>query len=100
MKAMITGATGFIGGALARRLRANGAEVTGIGRSAAAGARLETDGIRFARADLTDAAAIREACRNQDVVFHSAALATPWGRAADFHASNVMGTENVIRGCM
>jgi len=100
MKALVTGATGFVGGALARRLRANGAEVTGIGRNTEVGTKLEAQGIRFVRADIADAEAIREVCRDQDIVFHSAALASPWGRPADFYASNVTGTENVIRGCM
>jgi nucleoside-diphosphate-sugar epimerase len=100
MKALVTGATGFLGGALARRLHGMGWDVTALGRSIEAGARLEADGIRFVRADLTDAAAMVESCRGQEIVFHSGALSSPWGRASEFYASNVTGTQNVIRGCM
>jgi nucleoside-diphosphate-sugar epimerase len=99
MRALVTGATGFLGGALARRLHGMGWQVTAMGRSIAAGQRLEAEGICFVRADLRNAAAIREVFRNQQIVFHSGALSSPWGKAADFYASNVVGTENVIAGC-
>lgn len=99
MNALVTGGTGFVGGALARRLGGQGARVTALGRNPAAGAQLEREGIRFVRADLTDAAAVTEACRDIDVVFHCGALASPWGPYARFYAANVTGTENVIRGC-
>jgi nucleoside-diphosphate-sugar epimerase len=99
LRALVTGGTGFVGGALARRLHAEGARVTAVGRSRAAGATLERDGIAFVAADLADAEAVGNACRGQDVVFHSGALAAPWGRYADFYAANVTGTENVVRGC-
>src|SRR5205085_11613128 len=56
-------------------------------------------GIAFVAADLADADAVGAACRGQDWVFHSGALAAPWGRYADFYAANVTGTENVVRGC-
>ncbi|MEP7358973.1 MAG: NAD-dependent epimerase/dehydratase family protein, partial [Anaerolineales bacterium] len=99
LKVLVTGGTGFVGGALARRLRAEGAAVTALGRSRAAGALLERDGIAFVAADLADAAAVAAACRGQDWVFHAGALAAPWGPYALFYAANVTGTENVVRGC-
>lgn len=100
MRALITGATGFLGGALARRLHGMGWQITALGRNREVGLGLEADGICFVPIDLTDAASIREACRNQQLVFHSGALSAPWGKAADFYASNVVGTENVIAGCI
>jgi nucleoside-diphosphate-sugar epimerase len=100
VKVLVTGATGFLGGALARRLHRMGWNVTAVGRNREAGAQLETDGIRFMRADLTDAAAMLDACRGQEIVFHSGALSSPWGLANEFYASNVFGTENVVQGCM
>jgi nucleoside-diphosphate-sugar epimerase len=99
LKALVTGGTGFVGGALARRLHGEGAQVTALGRSRAAGAALERDGIAFVAADLADAEAMGQACRGQDWVFHSGALAAPWGPYVDFYAANVTGTENVVRGC-
>jgi nucleoside-diphosphate-sugar epimerase len=99
VRALVTGATGFLGGALARRLHGMGWDVTALGRNREAGARLEAKGIRFVRADLSDAAAMVDACHGQEIVFHSGALSSPWGRASEFYAANVIGTENVIKGC-
>src|SRR5688572_21451310 len=96
MRALVTGATGFVGGALARRLHSMGWEVTALGRNPDAGQRLAIEGIRFVRADLTDADAIHAACRDQQLVFHGGALSSPWGRPHNFYSSNVTGTENVI----
>jgi nucleoside-diphosphate-sugar epimerase len=100
LRALVTGATGFLGGALARRLHGMGWQVTALGRNHEAGAQLTAEGIRFVPVDLTDAAAICDACQGQEIVFHSGALSSPWGRAADFYAANVTGTEHAIRGCM
>lgn len=97
---LVTGATGFLGGAVARRLAADGRAVVGTGRDAAAGAALERDGVSFRRLDLADAEAVREAVRGCDAVVHSAALAAPWGRAADFWAGNVVGTAAVVAACL
>ena len=100
MKALVTGATGFLGGALTRRLHHLGWQVTALGRNPAALQKLADLGVRAQRVDLTDALGLREACRDQEVVFHVGALAADWGRAQDFQNSNVLGTRNVIRGCM
>lgn len=99
MRALITGATGFLGGALAHRLRQLSWEVTGLGRNSERGAALTADGVRFVQADLADATAVRAACAGQDIVFHCGALSSPWGREIDFHRANVVGTENVLLGC-
>ncbi|MFN8421869.1 MAG: NAD(P)-dependent oxidoreductase [Anaerolineae bacterium] len=103
MRAVVTGATGFLGGHLARRLAADPAwSVVGLGRDAAAGAALEGAGVPFAPCDLTSAdvaARIAERCRAADVVFHCAALSTPFGPASAFRAANVDGTAAVIGAC-
>lgn len=99
LSVLVTGGTGFVGGALARRLRAEGARVTALGRNPAAGAALERDGIAFVPADLADGAAVSAACRGQALAFHCGALASPWGPYRAFHAANVLGTENVLQGC-
>ena len=101
---LVIGATGFLGGALARRLAlAEGARVTATGRKQAVGEALEREaaggGLRFVQADLAQAGAAEAACAGQAIVFHCAGLASPWGRYADFYRANVTATENVIRGC-
>ena len=70
-----------------------------LGRNEAAGRGLEAAGIRFVRADLADAAAVHEACSGQEIVFHSGARSSPWGRYADFHRDNVIATQNIIEAC-
>ena len=99
MKTLVTGATGFLGQALARRLRSQQADVSALGRNPAILAQLEREGMRAIRADLADGEAVRAACQGQEVVFHAGALAAPWGKAQDFFDSNVVGTQNVIAGC-
>lgn len=99
MRALITGATGFIGGALARRLHAMNCDVLATGRDAAAGAALARDGVRFVPADVCDADALARLCVGRERVFHCAALSSLWGRKADFFSANVSGTERVIEAC-
>jgi nucleoside-diphosphate-sugar epimerase len=99
MKTLITGATGFLGGALTRRLHGMGWQVTALGRSASALKELEAQGVKTIQADLTDAQAILRACKDRELVFHAGALSSPWGKAGDFYNANVLGTENIIRAC-
>jgi len=100
MKTLITGATGFLGGALVRRLNGLGWDVTALGRNPRALAALEAEGIRTLQADLADESAIRVACMGQEIVFHSGALSAPWGRSEEFYRANMLGTRNVVRGCL
>lgn len=99
MKALITGATGFLGGALTRRLYSMGWDVTALGRNPKKLNQLEDDGIRVLQIDLKDKTALANACKNQEIVFHCAALPSPWGNFETFYQANVIGTRNVIRGC-
>ncbi|MEK8131384.1 NAD(P)-dependent oxidoreductase [Paenibacillus filicis] len=100
MRALVTGATGFLGGHLARRLRDLGWEVTATGRSEKLGGQLQQEGIRFVRADLTDQERLRLLCTGQDAVFHCGAMSAAWGRYKEFYASNVLGTSHVVEGCL
>ena len=95
---LVTGATGFLGGALARRLaRDEGARVTAVGRSAAAAELLMREtagsGLRYIRADLAEPGAAEAACDGQAVVFHCAARSSSWGPYADFYRDNVTATQ-------
>lgn len=99
MKVLVTGATGFVGGRLVRRLLADGCEVTAAGRNRKLGDELARLGARFAPLALEDGEAVAAACAAQQAVFHCGALSSPWGRYADFYNSNVAGTRHVIAGC-
>lgn len=100
MKVLITGGTGFLGGALARRLQAqNHVEVTVTGRNVEIGRQFEQQGMRFVQAELSDGSAMQQLCENQKIVYHCGALSSPWGRWADFYAANVIGSKHIIQGC-
>lgn len=99
MKALVTGATGFLGGALVRRLNNMGWDVTALGRNVSKIDQLESEGIRAFQLDLKDKNAMAAACKDQEIVFHCAAFPSPWGSFEKFYQANVIGTRNVIRGC-
>ncbi|MFM9330583.1 NAD-dependent epimerase/dehydratase family protein [Paenibacillus mesotrionivorans] len=99
-KALVTGATGFLGRHVCLRLQAMGWEVAGMGRNRWAGSELEALGIRFIHADLRDREQAELACWGQDAVFHCGALSSPWGPYRDFQAVNVDGTAHITAGCL
>ena len=88
---LITGSSGFIGGATAKAFRANGWTVYGIGRRK----RHQKGYIRF---DLSNplSSEIENAIRKSDVVLHAAARSSPWGNRKQFTAANVTATKNLI----
>jgi nucleoside-diphosphate-sugar epimerase len=98
MRALVTGGGGFLGGALARKLRERGDDVRVFGRGSYP--ELEAKGIDATRGDLADAAAVSAACEDRDVVFHVGAKVGLWGHYEDYFATNVTGTRNVLHACV
>ncbi|MDA1082125.1 MAG: NAD-dependent epimerase/dehydratase family protein [Gemmatimonadetes bacterium] len=97
MKSLVTGATGFLGAALARRLLERGDDVSLFQRGDSP--ELQAIGAIVHRGDLRDREAVRHATRGADVVFHGAAKVGTWGTPDDFDAINVRGTEHVVAAC-
>ncbi|MFK3649350.1 NAD-dependent epimerase/dehydratase family protein [Lysobacter enzymogenes] len=99
---VVTGATGFLGGALARHLAATRPwqQVVGLGRDAQRGRALQAQGVEFHALDLTDEAAVHRILRGADTVVHCAALSSPWGRREAFVAANLTATEHVVAACI
>ena len=97
MTALVTGGGGFLGGAVVRLLRQRGRDVRSFTRTAYPW--LDELGVEQVFGDLADPTAVEKAAAGVDVVYHAAAKAGVWGRYADFFATNVTGTENVIAAC-
>ena len=97
MKALVTGGSGFLGGALVRLLVERGWTVRSLQRRHSPG--LAALGFEQQLGDLADAAAVDAAVAGCDVVFHVAARAVLWGRREEFEAANVTGTRNVLAAC-
>jgi nucleoside-diphosphate-sugar epimerase len=91
----VTGAGGFIGGAVCRRLAADGVDVRGLDLPAAAGP-VEATGAEFIACDVTDAAATAAALRDVSHVVHTAAIVSDWGPMDAYVRVNVEGTRNVL----
>lgn len=94
----ITGASGFIGGALSRRLSAGGWSVRALARSEASAAAVRANGAEPVRGDLDDLDALTAGARDADVVFHCAAHLGEWGTLRAFMHGNVEGTRNALTG--
>lgn len=98
---LITGATGFLGGAVASALQEQGARVVAAGRDIRKGGDLARQGLNFLPCDLaTDAADVAQMIAHCDAVVHCAALSAPWGRRQDFIAANVTATRHVVEACI
>jgi nucleoside-diphosphate-sugar epimerase len=94
--AFVTGGSGFIGGALIRRLLAEGWDVRALARSEGSAGIVAERGAQPVRGDLDDVDAMAGGARDADAVFHAAAHLGEWGRREDFLHGNVTGTRNAI----
>lgn len=95
---LITGISGFVGEALAKRLIKEGHFVIGISRRPVN--ELEALGAKIHYGDLTDGLFLKNTCKNISTVFHVAAKAGIWGKTADYYQANVIGTRLLLDACI
>jgi len=98
MKAFVTGATGFVGAAVARQLLEAGATVRVLARVGSDRRNLEDLDVETVEGDLRDRPSLDRAVRGCDAVFHVAADYRLWvRRPAEIYENNVEGSRNVMR---
>ena len=97
MTALVTGATGFIGGNVARQLRRRGDAVRALVRPGANDLAIRNTGVIPMAGDLLEPDSLRRAMSACEVVYHCAAVYAFWTpQPADIYRANVDGTRNVI----
>jgi dihydroflavonol-4-reductase len=96
-KTLITGATGLVGSAVARKLIAEGFPLRALARSNSPRFHLEGLDLEFVVGDIRDAESIRRAMAGVRYVFHVAADYRLWARdPSEIFAANVEGTRIVM----
>jgi nucleoside-diphosphate-sugar epimerase len=99
VRVFLTGGTGFIGGAVARKLRERGDDVAALARSAERARELIKLGCEVIQGDLADIAAIERGIHGADAVIHGAAvykIGIPKSEYEAMWEANVRGTERVL----
>jgi nucleoside-diphosphate-sugar epimerase len=92
MRVLVTGASGLLGGEVARLLVRQGHDVATFQRRPSG-----VDGATDFRGSVTDAEALRRAVDGAEGIIHLAAKVSFTGRAAEFVAVNVDGTRRLLQ---
>lgn len=100
IKVIVTGATGFLGFNLAKKLKSMGFKVVGLGRNIKKGELLKESGIEFIPIDLQEEETLNAIFKEAKYVFHCAAKSSDWGSYQSFYNTNVISTRNVCNACM
>jgi nucleoside-diphosphate-sugar epimerase len=98
VRALVTGAAGFLGACLSRRLVAEGHAVRALVRPGGAPDALAGLDVEVVRGDVTDPGSLPAAVRGVDVVFHLAGVRRA-PRREEFLRVNVAGTRLLLEAC-
>lgn len=97
-KVLVTGATGFLGGAVAAELSRRGQRVVGLGRNGDKLQKLAAMGVPTLHWDLStpNQEKLSASLAGVDAIVHCAALSAPFGLSRDFELHNVKATEALV----
>lgn len=93
MKVFITGASGFVGGAIAGKL-VKDFEVLAMARSGRAARKVEALGVISVKCDLKTVRTIH--LQDSELLIHSAGFVESWGTREQFWEGNVEGTRRIL----
>jgi nucleoside-diphosphate-sugar epimerase len=98
MRALVTGATGFLGVNLCQQLARNGTPTRALVRAPEKAQALHALGIEVVKGDVTDEASVAQAMDDVDVVYHLAGkLFIPGVPAEEYRRIHEEGTHNVLK---
>ena len=101
MTTLVSGATGFVGSHVARRLAASGESVRALARPGSRRNALEEIAVEWVEGDLRDEASLDRALAGVTRVYHVAADYRLWSRhPQEIYDSNVTGTKNLLAAAL
>ena len=98
MKTLITGATGFIGGHLAKTLHEQGREIKCLVRKTSRVNFLESMGVELVCGDLNDTNSLKKALQGVDTIYHAAGEVFA-AQDEYYYSVNVAGLKNLLEAC-
>jgi len=98
-RALVSGATGFLGGHLAQVLHREGWRVRIMVHKRNRVEHLVEMGMELVEGDLLDKASLVRAMAGQRLVFHTAGKVTDWGPREEYFQVNTEGTRNILAAC-
>ena len=101
MNVLVTGGTGFVGGAIIRALVKEGHHVRVLARRTSKTEHLTAQGVEIAYGDILDRASIEAALQGCDTLYHAAALYDLWGLDLQtLTRTGVEGTRNALEATL
>ena len=97
MKVLVTGGTGFVGGAIVNALLKQGDEVRVFARRKSKTDHLRVQGVEIVYGDILDSSSIQNALKGCNVLYHAAALYDFWGLdEKELMQTEIDGTRGVL----